>query len=202
MITSIQGTLAESTPLHAIVELNGLGYEVHVPVTTAERLPAPGATVKLHTLVIYREDSQTMYGFALAAERDFFRLMIENVTGVGPKMALTIMSRLSLPSLESAIRVGDIGTLAKCPGIGKKTAERLVVELKSKVGGSDSTGVSSAGESGAAEVPAANFHRDAVSALIALGYKAADADQAVRRSALALGPKATTEALIKKALNG
>jgi holliday junction DNA helicase RuvA len=88
VITSIQGTLTSATPLHAIVELNGFGYEVNVPVTTAEKLPQPGAQVKLHTLVIYREDSQTLYGFASPAERDFFRLMIENVTGVGPKMAL------------------------------------------------------------------------------------------------------------------
>ena len=139
MITSIQGTLVSSTPLHAIVEIGGFGYEVNVPVTTAEKLPAPGVTVKLHTLVIYREDAQTLYGFASVAERDFFRLMIEHVTGVGPKMALSIMSKLSLPSLEGAIRVGDIATLAKCPGIGKKTAERLVVELKSKVGGGETS---------------------------------------------------------------
>lgn len=201
MITSIQGTLTASTPLHAIVELNGFGYEVNVPVTTAEKLPAPGATVKLHTLVIYREDAQTLYGFLTPAERDFFRLMIENVTGVGPKMALTIMSRLSLPSLESAIRMGDIATLAKCPGIGKKTAERLIVELKAKVGGSE-LGASAVGGAEAGGAPGGSTHRDAVSALIALGYKAADADQAVRRSALALGPEATTEALIKKALSG
>lgn len=201
MITSIQGLLTSATPLHAVVELNGFGYEVNIPVTTAEKLPSPGVTVKLHTLVIYREDAQTLYGFATPAERDFFRLMIENVTGVGPKMALGIMSRLSLPSLESAIRLGDIATLAKVPGIGKKTAERLVVELKAKVGGTDSTaGVASAGGEG--EPVAANPHRDAVAALTALGYKAADADQAVRRAALVLGAAATTEALIKKALNG
>lgn len=196
MITSIQGTLTSATPLRAIVELNGFGYEVNIPVTTAEKLPSPGTSVKLHTLVIYREDAQVLYGFASVAERDFFRLMIENVTGVGPKMALTIMSKLSLPSLESAIRMGDIATLAKCPGIGKKTAERLVVELKSKVGGIDSPAGSPF--NGAAE--AASPHRDAVAALIALGYKAADADQAVRRAALAAGSGATTEALIKKAL--
>ena len=199
MITSIQGLLTSATPLHAIVELNGFGYEVNVPVTTAEKLPPPGGLVKLHTLVIYREDAQTLYGFATPQERDFFRLMIENVTGVGPKMALTIMSRLSLPSLESAIRMGDITTLAKCPGIGKKTAERLVVELKARVGGAD-LAATTAGESGAAPA-GGSTHRDAVSALIALGYKAADADQAVRRSTLALGPNATTEALIKKALS-
>jgi Holliday junction DNA helicase RuvA len=201
MITSIQGLLTAATPLHAIIELNGFGYEVNIPVTTAEKLPPPGATVKLHTLVIYREDAQTLYGFAAPQERDFFRLMIENVTGVGPKMALTIMSRLSLPSLESAIRMGDINTLAKCPGIGKKTAERLVVELKTKVGGAD-FGASVAAASSDQAASGGSAHRDAVSALIALGYKAADADQAVRRSALALGSDASTEALIKKALSG
>jgi Holliday junction DNA helicase RuvA len=201
MITSIQGTLVSSTPLHAIVEVGGFGYEVNVPVTTAEKLPSPGATVKLHTLVIYREDAQTLYGFASVAERDFFRLMIEHVTGVGPKMALSIMSKLSLPSLEGAIRVGDIATLAKCPGIGKKTAERLVVELKSRVGGGDAS--SAAAEAIAAPAGGgAHPHRDAVSALIALGYKAADADTAVRRAAIALGPQVTTESLIKKSLAG
>jgi Holliday junction DNA helicase RuvA len=90
VITSIQGTLTSASPLRAIVELNGFGYEVNLPLTTAEKLPPPGATVKLHTLVVYREDAQTLYGFSSPTERDFFRLMIENVTGVGPKMALTI----------------------------------------------------------------------------------------------------------------
>lgn len=199
MITSIKGTLESATPLRAIVELNGFGYEVNIPVTTAEKLPQPGSNVKLHTWVIYREDAQTLYGFASPEERDFFRLMIENVTGVGPKMALTIMSRLSLPSLESAIRMGDIATLGKCPGIGKKTAERLVVELKAKVGAGEVTLPSASPAEAAAAEP--NAHRDAVAALIALGYRAADADQAVRRAALALGANATTEALIKKSLS-
>lgn len=195
MITSIQGTLATATPLRAVIEVNGLGYEVHVPVTTAEKLPAPGRPVKLHTHVVYREDAHTLYGFHSEAERDFFRLMIEHVTGVGPKMALTILSKLSLPLLESAIRAGDIGTLAQCPGIGRKTAERLVVELKSKVG------VTSDGASATAVAGGNSSHADAVAALGALGYKPADAEQAVRRAALALGGEPTTEALIKRALN-
>ena len=203
MITSIQGLLTEATPLRAIIELNGLGYEVNIPVTTAEKLPATGASVKLHTLVIYREDAQTLYGFATIPERDFFRLMIEHVTGVGPKMALTIMSKLSLPSLESAIRMGDIATLAKCPGIGKKTAERLVVELRSKVGASSSADpINLGGDPGASDSapPGDSRIRDAVLALTTLGYKTADADEAVRRASLTLGTKATTEQLIKKAL--
>ena len=200
MITSIQGTLVAATPLQVIIELNGFGYDVNIPVTTAERLPAPGVVVKLHTHVIYREDAQTLYGFATASDRDFFRLLIEYVTGVGPKGAIGIMSRLSVALLESAIRNGDVALLAKSPGIGTKTAERLVVELKAKVGSGtsgESTGISSAPETASAGSP----HRDAVSALIALGYKAGDADAAIRQAALLLGAKATTETLIKKALS-
>lgn len=201
MITSIQGLLTAATPLHAIIELNGLGYEVNIPVTTAEKLPQTGSTVKLHTLVIYREDAQTLYGFATPAERDFFRLMIEHVSGVGPKMALTIMSKLSLASLQNAISGGDIALLSKCPGIGKKTAERLVIELRAKVGATGSAEtVLSAGATGSAAVSGDTRMRDAVMALGALGYKTADADEAIRRATLALGPEATTEQLIKKAL--
>jgi len=199
MITSIHGLLVAATPNHAIIELNGFGYEVNIPVTTAEKLPSPGIVVKLHTHVIYREDAQTLYGFASTADRDFFRLMIDHVTGIGPKSALAIMSKLSVDFLESAIRSGDVGLLARCPGLGKKTAERLVVELKSKVGVTDpnapvtSTPGSHGGEPGA--------HRDAVAALLALGYRAPDADAAVRQAGLALGARASTEALIKKALS-
>ena len=200
MITSIQGTLVSSAPLRVIVEVNGLGYEVNVPATAADRLPAPGSGVRLHTLVIYREDAQTLYGFATAAERDFFRLMVENVTGVGPKVALGIMSRLSLPLLVGAISAGDVSTLAQCPGIGRKTAERLVVELKARVGAPNGA-MADPPAPGAAE-RIGTPHRDAVAALIALGYKTADADQAVRRAALALGPDAPTEGLVRKALAG
>jgi Holliday junction DNA helicase RuvA len=205
MITSIQGLLSECTALRAVVELNGLGYEVNIPVTTAEKLPAPGAQVKLHTLVIYREDAQTLYGFATPAERDFFRLMIETVSGVGPKLALTIMSRMSLPVLEASIRDGDVAGLSKCPGIGKKTAERLVIELRAKVGASSSAspvaGAAGSAQAAGASTPDTPF-RDAVLALNSLGYKAADADAAVRRAQVALGAGATTEALIKRALAG
>jgi Holliday junction DNA helicase RuvA len=198
MITSIEGTLTESGLVRVVVEVGGFGYEVNVPVTTAERLPPAGSGVKLHTLVIYREDAQTLYGFATAEDRDFFRLMIENVTGIGPKVALSIMSRLSLPLLQGAIRSGDIATLAKCPGIGKKTAERLVVELKSRVGAlpGSAHGTLSAPAPGAEASP----HADAVAALVALGYRVGDADEAVRRASLSLGTAATTESLIKKAL--
>jgi Holliday junction DNA helicase RuvA len=201
VITSISGPLAEATPLRAVIELNGLGYEVNIPVTTAERLPAVGETVKLHTHVVYREDSQTLYGFATTADRDFFKMMIEHVSGVGPKVALSIMSRLSLPLLTQAIQTSDVATLSKCPGIGKKTAERLVIELRSRVATSSpapesttSSTEAAAGEAGSSLVG------DAVAALTVLGYKTAEADKAVRQAAMALGEDATTEKLIKHAL--
>lgn len=194
MITSIEGRLAAASPLQATIELNGLGYEVHIPITTAEKLPAPGAAVKLHTVAIYREDSQALYGFASAPERDFFRLMIDHVNGVGPKLALNIMSRLSLPLLEGAIRAGDVGTLSKIPGIGKKTAERLVIELKSRLGLAVSGPVSTI----SGTEPA--VYRDAVAALVALGFKTEEADVAVRRASAKLGGAVTTEELVRASL--
>ncbi len=196
MITSISGTLVSATPLTAVIETGGLGYEIHIPVTTAERLPAPGQPAKLHTLAVYREDSATLYGFATEEERNFFRLLVEKVTGVGPKMALSVMSKLSLAMLKSAIAAGDVGLLAKCPGIGRKTAERLVIELRDKLNPAE-VGTVVAGQA----APARDSRiSDAVLALSALGYKPAEADKAVRQAWVALGATASTEALIKKAL--
>ncbi len=198
MITFITGSLTEASPLRAVIELNGLGYEVNIPVTTAERLPAVGKLVKLHTHVVYREDAQMLYGFATTEDRDFFRMMIEHVSGVGPKVALSIMSRLSLPLLTQAIRDSDVTTLSKCPGIGKKTAERLVIELRNRVESASAPAVAVTG-SGTSAVAAGTVN-DAVAALVVLGYKTADADKAIRQAVLALGADAPTEQLIKHAL--
>lgn len=201
MITRITGILVSASPLAAVIEVGGFAYEVHLPVTTAERLPQPGQQARLHTYVVYREDAQTLYGFAGEDERDFFRMLIEKVSGVGPKTALSVMSKLSLDVLKGAIVAGDVGLLAKCPGIGKKTAERLVIELRDKFAAEPTRVAPASGEGSPAGAPAANNKiRDAVMALIALGYKAPDADKAVRQSLVALGAQATTEALIKKAL--
>ena len=200
MITSISGTLVSASPLTAIIETGGFGYEVHIPVTTAERLPQPGERTKLHTLTVYREDSQTLYGFTTEEERDFFRLLVEKVTGVGPKMALSVLSKLSLPTLQGAIAAGDVALLAKCPGIGKKTAERLVIELRDKLSPVEFRMRPAAMADAAAPAPPENKIRDSVMALMALGYKAADADKAIRQAWVALGPTSSTEALIKKAL--
>ncbi len=198
MIVSLEGTLVECTPLLAVVEVRGIGYEVNIPVTTAEQMPAPGRPVKLHTYAVYREDNQQLYGFVVREDRDFFRLLIEKVSGVGPKTALGLLSRLSAPTLKAAIAQSNLKLLSDCPGIGKKTAERLIVELRDKI---FKDGVDAAIPATAADgAPAPSAFHDTVAALIALGYKAPDADKAARRALATLGPSATSEALVKKAL--
>jgi Holliday junction DNA helicase RuvA len=187
--------------LLAVVAVRGVGYEVNIPVTTAEKLPAPGQPVKLHTFAVYREDSQQLYGFAARDDRDFFRLLIEKVSGVGPKIALGLLSRLSSDTLKNAIARADLKLLSECPGIGKKTAERLIVELRDKVlPAATATPAASLPADAAARPGAHSAFSDAVSALVALGYKAPDADKAARGALSLLGPTATSEALIKQAL--
>jgi len=208
MIRYLKGTLRQAEPLLAVVEVQGIGYEVHIPLTTAEKLPHPESEVFLHTLVVYREDSQTLYGFATPEDRDLFRTLIEKVSGIGPRIAQSILSRLSSRALRQAIVDGDTRLLSQCPGIGKKTAERLVLELKDKIGGvPGSPGpATSSGEADTQGSPASSdmggnrAYQDALSALLALGYKPAEADKSLRRAADALGPSPSTEELIKRAL--
>lgn len=202
MIVHLSGTLLEATPLEAVVDVGGVGYAVAIPVTTAEKLPATGKPVRLHTLAVYREDAQTLYGFHRREERDFFRLLTEKVSGIGPKLALAIMSGLSLASLRQAIASGDAATLAKCPGIGRKTAERLCLELKDKVGvpAASSPAVGAEGTSAAAGGGGDTRVSDAVAALAALGFKMDAADRAVRRALETSGAEATTEELVRAAL--
>ena len=198
MIVSLRGKLIEAGVLRVVIESSGVGYEVNVPVTTAERLPKLGAEVFLLIHHVFREDGQALYGFAVAEEREFFKLLVEKVSGVGPKMALNILSRLSLPVLRDAIIRGDVALLSQCPGVGKKTAERLVMELKDKVGleGSAPSVATLAPAAALAPTPAS----DALAALVALGFKPADADKGVRTAVAKLGPGATADQLVKAAL--
>ena len=209
MIAFIEGKLVECQLSLAVVQTGGIGYEIHVPLTTSERLPALDAQVRLHIQATYREDSQTLYGFIDRESRDFFRMIVDKVSGIGPKIALNLLGSLSLPTLKNAIAQGDVGLLSKAQGLGKKTAERIVVELKDKVlpkgmTASPSTGNKSTPAAMAEPVPMDGNHlsnyRDAVSALLTLGYKATDADLAVRRAAESLGENVSTEELIRKAL--
>lgn len=201
MIVTIEGVLAEISPIRGVIEIGGLGYEVHMPLTTTEKLSRIGQTVKLHTVAVYKEDSQSLYGFYDEQSRDFFKLLVEKVSGIGPKIALNIMSRLSIEMLRSAIANNEIGLLSKCPGIGKKTAERLVIELRDKVlpKGLSQPEATQASLSGSHAAPSSR--EDALAALLALGYKPADADKAIRKAIQDLGEDAHTQALIKKALN-
>lgn len=206
MIVSLTGKLIETGPLEAVVEVHGAGYLVQVPLPTLEKLPSPGNEVRLHTHQVFREDAQLLFGFYTKEERAFFRLLVDHVSGIGPKIALNILSRLSLPVLRQAIASGDVGLLSKIPGIGKKTAERLVIELKDKVGlPSPSPDICVPCTFSATPTdsnPISTAINDAVAALMALGYKPVEADKAVRKAHASLGNDATVEKLIKKALGG
>lgn len=204
MIAILQGDVLEAGPVSAVISVGGVGYDVRIPVTTAEKLPPIGKQVRLYTHVVYREDEQTLYGFWTREERDFFRLLIEKVSGVGPKIALSLMSKLSILMLQSAISSGDVALLSKTPGIGKKSAERIVVELRDKVLPSGSgASVTSADAPKATEVRQEESRiQDAVAALMTLGYKLQDADKAVQKAVAACPPDASTQDLIRKALAG
>ena len=206
MIAFIEGTLQECQLNLAIIQVSGIGYETHIPLTTSEKLPALGQQVKLFTHASYREDSQTLYGFIDRESRDFFKMIVDKVSGIGPKIALNLLGSLSLPMLKTSIASGDVGMLSKAQGLGKKTAERIVVELKDKVLPKSEVLIpSNDGNSGKREamdeLPVEFVtYQDAVSALLTLGYKAIDADQAVRKASESLGANASTEELIRRAL--
>lgn len=206
MIAFIEGDLIECQLNLAIIQMGGMGYEVHIPLTTSEKLPALGQEIKLFTQAVYREDAQTLYGFADRESRDFFRMIVDKVSGIGPKIALNLLGSLSLPTLKTSIANGDVAMLSKAQGLGKKTAERIIVELKDKVLPKSSTAEpltvtspeTSTGDS--EQVNDLGHYQDALSALLTLGYKATDADQAIRKAADSLGKGASTEELIRKAL--
>jgi len=200
LIARLTGTVLETAPLLVVIQAAGVGYEVHIPITTAEKVPAEGKECSLFIHSVYREDSASLYGFASREDRDFFRLLVEKVSGIGPKIGIAILSRMSVELLRGAIASADIALLSKCPGIGKKTAERLVIELKDKVGLSTS---SAAGGDLSSDAGSASHgaYQDAVSSLVILGYKPADADKFVRKAAKQLPADANVEALVKKALS-
>lgn len=202
MIARIQGTVIEASLLRCVLDLNGLGYEIHIPVTTAEKIPPLGQSTTLFIHAVYREDSATLYGFASTEDRDFFRLLVERVSGIGPKIGISILSRMSVELLRSAIASSDVALLAQCPGIGRKTAERLVIELKDKVfpDGAGSTAGGNLPTTESNGTPTSHY-QDAVASLITLGYKPAEADKLIRKATSQLPAEANVEALIRTALS-
>ena len=160
MIGKLSGTLSEKNPPQVLVDCNGVGYEVDVPMSTFYNLPAVGEKVSLLTHFVVREDAQILYGFGSVEERAAFRQLIK-ISGVGPRMALGVLSGMSVAELSQAITLQEAGRLVKIPGIGKKTAERLLLELKGKMG---------ADLGPATAVATDNTQNDILQALVALGY--------------------------------
>ena len=195
MIARLRGNIIEAYPNRLVVDCHGVGYEAIIPISTYDHLhPTEGAPVDLHTHLHIRENAHTLYGFATEEERDVFIMLIDRVSGIGPAIAIAILSGMPVNMFKSAVVAGDSVLLSKTKGIGKKTAERIILELKDKVGVTDTWQDAA---SGTVSAPAA----DAEMALIALGYKQADARKAVRKI-LDGDAEANAESLIRGALRG
>src|SRR3954466_8178684 len=177
MITFLDGVLVETLPTYAVVEVHGVGYHLQIPLSSYEKLPPAGQRIKILTQLIVREDAHLLYGFASAAERDLFRLLIAHVSGIGPKTALDVLSGMSVGAFKAAVVENDAKSLARIKGLGKKTAERIIVELKDKVGVAAAWEAASAAHAPNAQELKIN---DAVLALISLGYKQIDAHKAIK----------------------
>jgi Holliday junction DNA helicase RuvA len=197
MITFLQGKLVESLPTQVVVDVNGVGYEVLIPLSSFDKLPAPGEPLKLLTQLVIREDAHLLYGFMTEAERNLFRLLVHTVSGIGPKTALNILSGISVTAFRGAVAGGDVKSLSQISGVGKKTAERIVVELREKVGAAGAWEAASAKHALTAEDQKLN---DAVLALMALGFKQAAAHESIRAAQAMLGARASVEDLVRACL--
>lgn len=191
MIAHLRGRLIAKHPDQAIVEAGGVGYDVTISVPTFTDLPAAGAEVALHIHTHVREDTIALFGFLLADEKQLFERLLQ-VSGIGPKLAITILSGMPVVDMVSAIRGGDVARLTRIPGIGKKTAERMVLELREKL----------AGFGAPLPVPPVSLvEEDVVSALVNLGYQRPAAERALAVAAKATAGAASFDALFRDALN-
>ncbi|MFI3244480.1 MAG: Holliday junction branch migration protein RuvA [Akkermansia sp.] len=193
MISFLRGTVAESRLQSLILDVNGVGYELIVPLSSIDQInPVEGQQLCLKTYLHVRETAQVLYGFATDAERDIFRLLIDRVSGIGPSTAISILSGLHVDAFKAAVASGDVAAIARAKGIGKKTAERIVLELKDKVGLAATWQAQQAGSTSSAAA-------DAELALIALGFKQAEARKSIAAH-LKDEPQASTDELIRAAL--
>jgi holliday junction DNA helicase RuvA len=194
MIAFLDGELAEAWPTQVIISVHGVGYLAQIPLSSFEHLPPVGQRVKLLTHMVVREDAHLLFAFISAAERDLFRLLLQHVTGIGPKLALAVLSGMPVSQFKAAVVNGDVAALAKISGLGKKTAQRIILELKDKVGVAAAWEAAAAGRhDGAGKV------NDALLALISLGFKQVEAQKALREVHT---PNATqeTDELVRLAL--
>jgi Holliday junction DNA helicase RuvA len=188
MIGHLTGKLLFKQPPQLVVDVNGVGYELEAPMSTFYGLPVVGQQVSLHTHLVVREDAQLLIGFASAAEKNLFRELIR-ISGVGPKLAMTILSGASVDDFWNAVRSGEVSSLTRLPGIGKKTAERLVIEMKDRAGAPIVSAVPSGAPMGALQ--------EARAALTALGYKPAEVQ---RLTDAVQHERMSTEQIIQEAL--
>src|SRR5437868_6614287 len=197
MITFLHGKLVEALPTQVTVDVQGVGYEALIPLSSYDKLPTPGHDVKLLTHLAVREDAHVLYGFMTAQEREMFRLLINTVSGIGPKIALNVLSGMNVTAFRGAVANSDVKALSQISGVGKKTAERIVVELKDKIGAAGAWEASSAKRGLSPEEQKIN---DAVLGLIALGFKQIEAHDSVRAALRAIGAEASVEDLVRASL--
>lgn len=193
MITSIKGTLTEISPTDITIDVAGVGYEILIPLSSFDRLPKVGSECKILTYLHVREDILQLYGFMTHEERDLFKLLI-TVSGIGPKTALTTLSGMSTENLRNAIASGNTDLLSEIPGIGKKTAQRIIVELKERIGG---VSIKMPKPIPKEEEIILN---DAIRALVNLGYKQLSGQSAVEKALAETKGEIKLEELLKKAL--
>ncbi len=197
MIGQLRGRLERKSPPQLLIDVGGVGYELEAPMSTFYALPAAGQNVSVLTHLVVREDAHVLYGFASDAERQMFRALLK-VSGVGPKIALAILSGSSVDAFAQCILANDLPALTRIPGVGRKTAERLVVELRDRLRGASGA----TGGAATADGAAAGSEGEAFSALVALGYKPAEATRLLRVAAAADPGTLSTEELIRRALRG
>ena len=197
MITFLHGKLIDALPTQVTVDVNGVGYEVLIPISSFDKLPSPGNEIKLLTHLQIRDDAHVLYGFMSTTERELFRLLINNVSGIGPKIALNILSGINATAFRGAVANSDVKALSSISGVGKKTAERIVVELRDKIGQAGALESSSAGRALSVSDQKIN---DAVLALMALGFKQPEAHDSVRAAQAVLGLQASVEDLVRASL--
>lgn len=198
MYAFIRGILHESTPLAIVLDVQGVGYRIMIPASAFSHLPPLGETMLLHTSYIIREFAHTLYGFLSPHEKEIFELLME-VSGVGPKLALSIIGNLSSHDLLNAIQRGDIKTISKVPGIGKKTAERLVMELRDKLSKIQAVFPEDFIMQTSMD-PQAHIVKDAMSALVHLGYHQLAAQSAIKKSLQEMPKEVELSSLITHSL--
>ncbi len=198
MIAWVEGILREKAPLRVLIDVNGVGYELHVPLSTSALLPDTGKTVSLYAHTVAREDALLLYGFATSYEKDVFELLLR-ANRVGPKLAQTMLSGMAPERLVRALRDGEVAAMRGIPGVGAKTAERMVVELRERA-------LELGTPLGSAAEPVPEKHTDLreqlLSALVNLGYPRSQADRIVETAVSEAGEEATFESLIRVALRG